>query len=334
VRVLPCSSRQVLTATSTFSLRATRVALLSQGQKARFSTSPSTFTPPSPSTLVRTMATFDRLIRFQTAEGKVVYGNLAQETPTREIEGKEVEVLEGDVKSGFKASGGKARVGKLLCPLEETNIVLCVGLNYRRHAEECNLQIPENPAIFMKPSDALAGPLDDISIHKDCQSMLDYEGELTIIIGKDCKNVSAANFQDVVLGYTVGNDVSARNYQLPANVSGGQFGYAKSFDKFAPIGPCIASTKVIPDPQKIKYWTKVNGEKRQETGTDDMIYTIGQIIEHLSRGTTLRAGTAILTGTPSGVGLFMEPKGFLKDGDEVEIYVEGIGSIVNKMKFE
>jgi transcription initiation factor TFIIH subunit 2 len=186
----------------------------------------------------------------------------------------------------------------------------------------------------MKPSDALTGPLDDVPIHKACQSMLDYEGELTIIIGKDCKNVSAASFSDYILGYTVGNDVSARNYQLPTSVSGGQFGYAKSFDSFAPIGPCIASPKVIPDPQKLKYWTKVNGKKRQETGTDDMIYTVGQIVEHLSRGTTLRAGTAIMTGTPSGVGLFMEPKGFLGDGDEVEIYVEGIGSIVNKMVFE
>jgi transcription initiation factor TFIIH subunit 2 len=186
----------------------------------------------------------------------------------------------------------------------------------------------------MKPSDALTGPLDDVPIHAACQSMLDYEGELTVVIGKDCKNVSAADFQDYILGYTVGNDVSARNYQLPVNVSGGQFGYAKSFDKFAPIGPCIASTKVIPDPQKLQYWTKVNGEKRQETGTDDMIYSIGEIVEHLSRGMTLRAGTAIMTGTPSGVGLFMEPKGFLGDGDEVEVYVEGIGSIVNKMRFE
>lgn len=186
----------------------------------------------------------------------------------------------------------------------------------------------------MKPSDALAGPLDPIPIHKDCQSALDYEGELTIIIGKDCKNVSAANFSDYVLGYSVGNDVSARNFQLPASISGGQFGYAKSFDKFAPIGPCIASTSVVPDPQKLTYWTKVNGEERQRTGTNDMIFTVGQIVEHLSRGTTLRAGTAIMTGTPSGVAFFMEPKKFLGDGDEVEICVEGIGSLVNKMVFE
>ncbi|EUC43285.1 hypothetical protein COCMIDRAFT_38763 [Bipolaris oryzae ATCC 44560] len=282
----------------------------------------------------RTMAAFERLIRFEDAEGKTLYGNLEKEIPTKEIQGSSVEVLEGDVKSGFKKTGSKATVSKLLSPLPTTNIILCVGLNYRKHAQECNLQIPENPAIFMKPSDALAGPLDDIPIHKTCQSQLDYEGELGIIIGRDCKNVAAADYASYVLGYTIGNDVSARNYQLPANVSGGQFGYAKSFDKFAPIGPCIASPAVVPDPHALTYWTKVNGEKRQETGTDDMIYTVGQIIEHLSRGTTLRAGTVILTGTPSGVGFFMEPKGFLKDGDVVEIYVQGIGSLVNTVRFE
>jgi transcription initiation factor TFIIH subunit 2 len=153
-------------------------------------------------------------------------------------------------------------------------------------------------------------------------------------MGRDAKNVSASDAYSYILGYTVGNDVSARNYQLPASKSGGQFGYAKSFDKFAPIGPAIVSTEIIKDPGKLRYWTKVNGEKRQETGTDDMIWNVGQIVEHLSRGTTLRAGTAIMTGTPSGVGFFMEPKGFLKDGDVVEVYVEGIGSLVNKMVFE
>ncbi|KAF1926578.1 uncharacterized protein M421DRAFT_422556 [Didymella exigua CBS 183.55] len=288
----------------------------------------------STSSKPKAMAAFSHLIRFEADDGKTYYGDLTKQTPTREIQGKEVEVLEGDVKSGFSKKGSKAKVSKLLCPLPTTNIILCVGLNYRQHAEESNLTIPSNPAVFMKPSDALAGPLDDIPIHKDCQSNLDYEGELTIIIGKDCKNATKDNWQDYVLGYTVGNDVSARNFQLPVTVSGGQFGYAKSFDKFAPIGPCIASKEVIGDPQRLRYWTKVNGQKRQETGTDDMIFTVGEIIQHLSRGTTLRAGTAILTGTPSGVGLFMEPKGFVKDGDEVEIYVEGIGSIINKMKFE
>ncbi|PVI08634.1 hypothetical protein DM02DRAFT_549062 [Periconia macrospinosa] len=282
----------------------------------------------------RMAASFDRLIRFEADDGKVYYGDLGDEVPTREIEGRKVQVLDGDVKSGFKKSGGEVKVSKLLCPLPTTNIIMCVGLNYNQHAEECNLSVPTFPTIFTKPPDALAGPLDPIPIHADCQSQLDYEGELTIVIGRDAKNVPASSFAEYVLGYTVGNDVSARNFQMPASISGGQFGYAKSFDKFAPIGPCIASTNVVGDPQKLRYWTKVNGEKRQETGTDDMIWTAGQIVEHLSRGTTLRAGTCIMTGTPSGVGLFMEPKGFLKDGDEVEIYAEGIGSLINKVKFD
>lgn len=179
----------------------------------------------------------------------------------------------------------------------------------------------------------MAGPYEDIPIHPEAQSQLDYEGELVVIIGKDAKNVTAEEALDYVMGYTVGNDVSARNFQLPASVSGNQFSYAKSFDKFAPIGPSVLLANGV-DPQKLKYTTKVNGQKRQETGTDDMIWDVKKIIAHLSRGTTLRKGTAIMTGTPSGVGLFMEPKGFLKDGDVVEIEVEGIGAIVNRMVFE
>lgn len=162
--------------------------------------------------------------------------------------------------------------------------------------------------------------------------MLDYEGELTVIVGKDCKNLPA-NFDlaDYVLGYTAGNDVSARNYQVPS-ASGSQFCYAKSFDKFAPIGPWITSPHVIPDPQALRYVTRVNGEVRQETGTDDMIWSVKQIMVHLSRGTTLRAGTAIMMGTPAGVGFFR--KQFLASGDKVEVEIEGEMTLTNTMKFE
>lgn len=187
--------------------------------------------------------------------------------------------------------------------------------------------------VFTKPADALAGPFDDVSIHPDAQGMLDYEGELTVVIGKDAKNVSEAEALGHVLGYTVGNDVSARNFQLP-DTSGGQFCYAKSFDGFAPIGPCVVSPDVISDPQKLQLVTRVNGEVRQETETSDMIFSVAKIISHLSRGTTLRKGTIIQTGTPSGVGLFMEPKGFLKNGDVVEVSISGIGALRNKMVFE
>jgi transcription initiation factor TFIIH subunit 2 len=188
--------------------------------------------------------------------------------------------------------------------------------------------------VFSKPPDARAGPYDDVHVHRDAQSKLDYEGELTVIIGKDCKDVNEDDALNHVLGYTVGNDISARNFQAK-EVSGGQFGYAKSFDRFAPIGPVIVSPLVIKDPQNLEYTTKVNGELRQKTNTSDMIWSVRQIIAHLSRGTTLRAGSAIMTGTPSGVALFMEGgKGFLKHGDVVEIEVEEIGAIKNRIVFD
>ena len=195
------------------------------------------------------------------------------------------------------------------------------------------LKVPSYPVVFTKPADALAGPYEDIPIHPDAQGMLDYEGELTVVIGKDAKNVSEADALSHVLGYTVGNDVSARNFQLP-ETSGGQFCYAKGFDKFAPIGPCIVAAHLVKDPQKLHYVTKLNGEVRQETETSDMIFTIAKIISHLSRGTTLRKGAIIQTGTPSGVGLFMKPQGFMKDGDVVEVIIDGIGAIKNKIVFE
>lgn len=196
------------------------------------------------------------------------------------------------------------------------------------------MTVPEHPVVFTKPADAIAGPFDDILVHKDVQEQLDYEGELTVVIGRDAKNVSEEDALEYVLGYTCGNDLSARDYQLPAGRSGGQFSYAKSFDQFAPIGPCITAANVVADPQQMQYVTKVNGKVRQSTSTSDMIWSVRQIIAHLSRGTTLRAGTCIMTGTPSGVGLFMEPKGFLKDGDIVEVTIEQIGTINNRIVFE
>jgi 2-keto-4-pentenoate hydratase/2-oxohepta-3-ene-1,7-dioic acid hydratase in catechol pathway len=164
--------------------------------------------------------------------------------------------------------------------------------------------------------------------------MLDYEGELTFVIARDTKNLPREgdfNLEDYILGYTAGNDLSARNFQLP-EVSGGQFCYAKSFDGFAPIGPYIASPELVPDPQKLNYVTRVNGVERQKTGTDDMIWTVKDIVRHLSQGTTLRAGTVVMTGTPSGVGYFR--KEFLKDGDLVEVEIEGLMTLKNVMKFE
>lgn len=149
-----------------------------------------------------------------------------------------------------------------------------------------------------------------------------------MVIGKDAKNVSEADALDYVLGYTAGNDLSARNFQLP-EASGGQFCYAKSFDHFAPIGHTIVAAQEIPNPQTLKLSTKVNGVVKQETSTSDMIWGVRQIISHLSRGTTLRKGTVIQTGTPSGVGYFR--KEFLKDGDVVEVEIKGVAATRNRM---
>lgn len=194
------------------------------------------------------------------------------------------------------------------------------------------MTVPPYPVLFTKPSNALAGPNDEISIHPKAQSMLDYEGELGIVIGRDALNVPEDNALDYVLGYTCANDVSARNFQLP-DTSGGQYCFAKSMDKFGPIGPCIVSPQLIPDPQQLTLETRLNGSVRQSTSTSDMIWSVKQIIAHASMGTTIRAGTVIMSGTPSGVGLFRNPQAFMKPGDTVEVDIDAIGVFRNKILF-
>lgn len=162
--------------------------------------------------------------------------------------------------------------------------------------------------------------------------MLDYEGELVFVTSHDAKNLPEDfDLADYILGYTAGNDVSARNFQVP-DASGGQYCYAKSFDQFAPIGPWLVSPALIPDPQKLEFVVRVNGEVRQKTGTNDMIWTVKQILRHLTQGTTLRAGTVVMTGTPNGVGYFSQR--FLQDGDLVEVDVEGVAKLVHTVVYE
>ncbi|KAH7161942.1 hypothetical protein B0J13DRAFT_668779 [Dactylonectria estremocensis] len=268
---------------------------------------------------------FQKLVRFEE-HGTAQFGDLLESGD----HGYKLEKLLGNPWEGLTSTGRIITVPKLLSPLESTSIVICVGLNYQKHATEANLKVPTYPVIFTKPSDALAGPSDDIHVHPDAQPKLDYEGELCIVMGQDAKNVSEGDALEYVLGYTVGNDVSARNFQLP-EASGGQFCYAKSFDRFAPVGPAIWSATLVPDPQKLQLRTLVNGEEVQQTETSDMIWSVRQIIAHLSRGTTIRQGTVIMTGTPSGVGIFRGC--FLKDSDVVEVEVEGLGKISNRMVF-
>jgi 2-keto-4-pentenoate hydratase/2-oxohepta-3-ene-1,7-dioic acid hydratase in catechol pathway len=178
--------------------------------------------------------------------------------------------------------------------------------------------------------DALAGPDEDINIHPTAR-FLDYEGELCVSIGRECENLREDEDPlDYVLGYTAGNDVSSRYWQAAA-ISSSQAGYAKGFDQFAPIGPVISSTRVIQDPSSLTLTTHVNGEERQRTRTDDMIFDVSAIIRFISTGRTIRPGTVIMTGTPSGVVAGMDDKVWLKDGDTVEVTIQKIGRLRNKM---
>ena len=186
--------------------------------------------------------------------------------------------------------------------------------------------------MFAKPDAAIAGPFDEIYVHPDARPQLDYEGELCFMFSKDAKDVTEEQAFDYVLGYTIGNDLSARNY-ISHEASGMQMGYGKSFDGFAPIGPYIVSPAIVGDPHNLRLTTKVNGDVRQDESTSDMIWSIPKIIVHLTRGRTVRAGTVVMTGTPSGVGWFMEPPGFVKDGDVMEISIEKLGSLTNKITY-
>ncbi|VUC24146.1 unnamed protein product [Clonostachys rosea] len=271
------------------------------------------------------MAAFKHLVRFAQGDS-IFYGDLI------ETSGKvhSIRKLLGDPFDKLEATEEIVKVEKLLCPLASTPIIICIGLNYKTHAEEAKLTVPKYPAVFTKPADALAGPTDVIPLHPDAQSLLDYEGELAVVIRKDAKDVVEADALQYVLGYAASNDVSARNYQLP-EVSGGQFCYAKSFDKFAPLGHTITHPSQVSDPINCRITTKVNGVVKQDSRTDDLIFGVNKVISHLTRGTTLRKGTVIMTGTPSGVGYFR--KEFLADGDVVKVEIEGVGRVENTISY-
>ncbi len=222
--------------------------------------------------------------------------------------------------------------GKLLAPLQPVDI-LCIGLNYRRHAEEGKAAIPENPVLFMKTSTAAQNPGDPIVLPRKLNSdKVDYECELAVVIGKTCHNVSKADALNYVLGYTCANDVSARDWQK--NGGGGQWCRGKTFATFCPLGPCLVTADEISNPNSLSIRTVLNGEVMQDWNTDDMIFDVPTLIEFLSASTVLAAGTVILTGTPHGVGFARTPPVFLQDGDSVSIEIEKIGTLTNPVVAE
>ena len=240
--------------------------------------------------------------------------------------------ISGDIFGVFSITNEPADVRKVLAPVVPVAL-MCIGLNYRQHAIETNAKIPEFPVLFFKAVTALQNPGDPIRIPTHLRSNeLDHECELAVVIGKTCRNVAQRNALDYVLGYTCANDISARDWQK--KWGGGQWCRAKSFDTFAPLGPCLITRDEIPNPNALAIRTIVNGEVRQCSNTRDMIFDVPTLIEFLSGSTTLLPGTVILTGTPSGVGMAKDPPVWLQPGDSVTVEIEKIGTLTNPVERE
>jgi len=235
--------------------------------------------------------------------------------------------LDGCIYDGATDTGEEITVSKVLAPVEPVD-VLCIGLNYKFHAEESNTPIPDNPILFMKTTSAVQNPGDPIELPRTLRSdKVDYECELAVVIGKDCRNATKENALDYVLGYTCANDVSARDWQI--EWGGSQWCRGKTFDTFLPLGPALVTADEITNPNSLGIRTILNGETLQDWNTDDMIFDVPTLIEFLSGSTTLRAGTVILTGTPQGVGAARKPPIFLQDGDTITISIDNIGDLIN-----
>ena len=207
------------------------------------------------------------------------------------------------------------------CPLARPSKIICVGLNYAKHAKESGMEIPNEPVLFFKSTSAIVGPYDPIVIPKGSVKT-DWEVELAIVIGKEASYVSKHEALKYVAGYVLHNDVSERSFQLERS---GQWVKGKSNDSFAPIGPFIATNDEIIDPNNLNLWLKLNGETMQDSNTSDFIFNVQEVISHISQFMTLLPGDVISTGTPFGVGLGLNPPVYLKEGDEVELGVEGLG---------
>ncbi|PKK48221.1 hypothetical protein CI102_7855 [Trichoderma harzianum] len=288
------------------------------------------------------MPNWTHLIRFRAVEdGQVHLGQVIDTSRDVGIDclnGVEVKafLINGDIFNGT-VTDNILTVDHLLSPVsrEQCNYIRCLGLNYRDHAEEGGFPIPSELEVFTKPRAALTGPYPAaITIPKCAQDgTSDYEAELCIIIGKTGRDIPEDKALDYVLGYTASNDVSARTLQLAAK----QWSFSKGLDNSCPIGfagPVLVSPSVIDDPQSLSIKAIYNGQTVQDGNTKDMIFSIKKQISCLSRGTTLEAGSIVLTGTPAGIGYFRKPRVSLENGSRIDIHIERIGTLVNKVKYD
>ncbi|GAB5588892.1 hypothetical protein Unana1_03792 [Umbelopsis nana] len=241
--------------------------------------------------------------------------------------------IEGSIFDG-KVTDKKLTVEKLLAPVtrEQCDYVRCVGLNYKDHAKEANLPLPKVPVLFSKPRSALIGPYPDpVNIPKCAQdNTSDYEAELCVVIGKTGRDIKEEDAFDYVLGYTASNDISARTLQFNQS----QWCFGKGLDDSLPIGPVLVSNSVINDPQALSIKAIYNGTVVQDGHTKDMIFTVPQLIAYFSQGTTLEAGTIIITGTPAGIGIVKNPRVVLEHNSDIRVEIEKIGTLINKVNYE
>ena len=269
------------------------------------------------------------------------FGNVCQEKPGIQLaDGTRIDVSKfgEDFDESFFGSGGIGRLrswlvsNKSKCPVigEEVRLgiplvrpskIVCVGLNYAKHAAESGMEVPKEPVLFFKATSALIGPNDDIMLPKG-STKTDWEVELSIVIGKKASYVEEANTADYIAGYVLHNDVSERAFQLERS---GQWVKGKSCDTFAPIGPFIATTDEIKNPNNLNLWLKLNGKIMQNSNTSDFIFNVQNVVSHISQFMTLLPSDIISTGTPFGVGLGLNPELYLKAGDVVELGIEGLG---------
>ena len=236
-------------------------------------------------------------------------------------EGPEFHAVRGDSPSGFTPSLEQVNPRKILPPVDPP-MIFAIGLNYRAHAIETGKPIPDAPVVFAKAPTSVIGPGETILLPAAGPECVDYEVELAVVIGRRARNVKAEQAHQYILGYTIANDVSARDWQQRL----GQWVRAKSFDTFCPLGPCI-QTDI--DPADLRLTTTVNDQVMQDSRTSDLIFNVPQLVEFLSADLTLLPGTVILTGTPSGVGVARKPPVYLRPGDTVTCSIEGIGKLTN-----
>ncbi|MBX3282198.1 MAG: fumarylacetoacetate hydrolase family protein [Acidobacteria bacterium] len=234
--------------------------------------------------------------------------------------------------AGEAIEGGVTRIFQreeiqIEAPVPRPGKIICIGLNYRDHAEESGMAIPSSPIVFSKFSTAVIGPESAIELPAE-SSEVDYEAELAVVVGRRAKGVSSSDAMDYVFGYTNFNDVSARDLQF----ADGQWQRGKSCDTFAPMGEFVATRDEIADPHNLRISFRLNGTTLQDSNTRQMIFNIPELIEFVSRSITLEPGDVIATGTPPGVGFARTPKIFLNDGDIAEVEIEGLGILRNPVR--